>query len=108
VQHRSEQRISDPVTEHIDQDNASHTLTAAQMFGNIGAASGDRRLDARRQIEPLFEIDVNEVIAADGPVQRQRPSEDIDTSETRKITRLWQQVLRDLLKVVQLARELPQ
>ena len=107
MQHRGEQRIGDAVAGHIDQDNARHPLTAAQMFGNIAAASCDRRLDARRQIEPLLEIDVNEVIAADRPVQRQRPSEDIDPREAREIAWLGQQVLRDLLEVIQLSGELP-
>ena len=55
-------------------------------------------LDARRKVEPLFEIDVDKVVAADCPVERQRSAEDIDALQAREIAWLGKQVLRNLLR----------
>ena len=59
------------------------------------------------RFEPLFEIDVDNVVAADCPVQRQRSAEDIDALQAREIAWLGKQVLRDVFEVVQFSSEMP-
>ena len=78
MQHGGEQRVGYAVAGHIDQKDPRHTLAPSQLLGNVEAASCDGILDARRKIEPLFEIDVDDMVAADCPVQGQRAAEDID------------------------------
>ena len=60
------------------------------------------------EIEPLLEVDVDEVIAADRAVERQRAAEDVDALQARHLARLRHQVLRDVFEIVELARELPE
>jgi hypothetical protein len=98
MQHRGEQRVGDAVAGHIDQNDPRHPLAAPQLLGKADATPCDGILDARRKIEPLFEIDVDKVVAPDCPVQRQRSAEDIDALQARD-RRLRKQVLRDLLVV---------
>src|SRR3989441_4952303 len=85
-----------------------HTLAPSQLLGNVEAAPCDGILDARRKIEPLFEIDVDDMVAADCSVQGQRAAEDIDAVQAREIAWLGKQVLRDLFEVVQFPDEVPE
>jgi hypothetical protein len=83
-------------------------LPASKTLGNIATMMGEGLGDTRRKIEPLLEVDINEMVAADRAIQRQCSAEDIDAAQSREIARLRKQVLRDLLEVVQLSRELPE
>ena len=64
----------------------------------------DGALDPGLEIEPLFEVHEDQVVAADRAVQRERAAVDVDAVDARHRPRLRDQVLDDLLEILQLAR----
>src|SRR5204863_1715283 len=60
------------------------------------------------EVEPLLEVDINNMIAAHDARERHGASPDIDPAQVGDFSRLREQIFGNSLKVVQLARELPQ
>jgi hypothetical protein len=86
VKHRRKQRIGDAVSRDVDQHDARALLTAFQMRSDLGAVLRQRLVDARRQIEPLLEVDINKVVAADVAVSRDGAPVDVDAVQPRQLS----------------------
>jgi hypothetical protein len=103
VQHRSRQRIGHSMPGHVDEGDTRCLLAAGEILHHIESTRGDRLHDARPEIVSLLEINLDDVIAADGSVEHERAAVDIDTVELWDVLRLRPEVLRDFLEVAQLA-----
>jgi len=64
--------------------------------------------DARVEIESLLEVHVDQVIAADAPVERHRLAVDVDALQLRKLASGRQEVLRDILEIAELVEQIPE
>src|SRR4029453_3136607 len=68
-------------------------------------AVGACPLDARVEIEALFEVDVGDVVAADVAAQRTGAAPDVDAAQARNLAGQRHQEFGDVLEVIELARE---
>jgi hypothetical protein len=108
VQHRGQQRIGHAVARHVDDGNSGGALAPPEVSHDVSAAIGGGLGNPRLQIEALLEVDVDDVIAADHAVKRQRLPVHIDPVQAWQLARLRQQVARNVLKVGELVGELPE
>src|SRR6185295_1155215 len=74
VEHRRQQRIGRLMSRDIDQRDAGSPLATQEIFDNLRPLLLRRVLDPGLQVEPLFEVDIDDVIAADEARKRKRPS----------------------------------
>jgi len=70
VQHRGQQRVGDPVAGDVDDRDASRALAALQVLDHVDAPPGRGLGDAGVEVEPLLEVDVDDVVAAADAVER--------------------------------------
>jgi hypothetical protein len=78
VEHRGQERIGHAVSRHVEECDAGHPLTTFEILGNLQLPFVDGALDASPEIEPLLEIDIDNVIAAHHTVKRERPAVHVD------------------------------
>jgi len=105
VEHRGEQGVGHPVPRDVDERNAAGAPASLEILNDIQATGCARAIDAGRQVESLFEIDVRDVVAAHRTRERERATPHVESPNRRHLARQGHELLRDLLKVLELARQ---
>ena len=78
VEHRRDERVGDAMARDVENRDPGGAPAAQQVLYNLAAALLVGLLDAPFEIEPLFEIDVDQVIAPDDAVQGEGAAVDVE------------------------------
>ena len=106
MEHRGDERVGDAMARDVEYRDASRSLAAQQVLHDVRPALLLRLPDPALEVETLLEVDVDQVIAPDDAVQRERAAVNVQSMEAREIAGFGNQVLRDLLEVLQLVAKL--
>src|SRR5262245_10219667 len=105
MHHRGEQRIGHAMAGDVDERDAGRLPAAPKVLGSVGSPLTQGARDASFEVEPLLEVDVDDVIAARGAEQRPRAAPDVDARQPRHLTRRRDQIAGDVLKVFELSHQ---
>ena len=78
MEHRRDERVGDAVARDVENRDPGGALAAQQVLHDLAAAPLVGLPDAPFEIEPLLEIDVNQMIAPDDAVQGERAAVDVE------------------------------
>ena len=106
MQHCREEGVGHLVTGDVDHRDTRLVLTALQVApqpraGPSSPCPGDPRLE----IEAMLEVDVDDVVATDRAVERQRAAPHVDAVQARHVAGQRHQVLGDALEIIEFASE---
>src|SRR5687767_2029784 len=90
----------------VDERDPGRIAAAAQIVGDVVPPVRKRARDAGVEVESLLEVDVDDVITANGAGQRARAAPDVDAAEARHFAGQREQVAGDVLKVFELAHQM--
>ena len=107
MRHRRKQRIGHLMPGDVEHRDARSLTASRQAVGDGGLSLGGRLGDAGVQVVSLLEVDVDEVVAAGGATEGPRAAPDVNPLQSRHLSRLGDQLLRDLLKIFELFGKRP-
>src|SRR4029453_19264580 len=105
MQHRRQQGIGHAMSGDVDQRDPALVLTSLEVLDNVQPAFGTRTVDACLEIEPRLEVEVGDVVAADGSAHLERAAPDVKAHESGDIPWKRDQLLRNGLEILQLTGE---
>ena len=107
VEHRRDERVRHPMPRDIQDGDAAHRLATLQILDDVEPPVLDAALDSGVQIEPLLEVHIDHVVAADHAIQGERAPVNVNATQLGDIPWLRDQAFCDCFEILQLARQLP-
>src|SRR6266704_5944720 len=94
------------VSRHVRDNDTGLFPATLERLNNIQSLFCRCALDPGFEIIPFLEVDVDDVVATDDTVQRNRTAVNIDSVERGDLSRLGNDVVCNVLKVLQFAGQL--